>query len=137
MNIEITESTMTPLEYVGLRNRAGLSPKSVEAAKTGIPNSLYSVCVRENGKLIGMGRVIGDGACFFQIVDVAVDPQKQGQGFGKKIMLKIESYLDRAAMKGSYVSMVADEPEFYQKLGYKLTAPGSQGMYKNLFPAKS
>ncbi|WP_373454357.1 hypothetical protein [Cereibacter changlensis] len=27
-----------------------------------------------------MGRLIGDGGCFFQIVDIAVDPSHQGQG---------------------------------------------------------
>ena len=130
MSIEIIESTPSAAEYVKLRDSAGLSRKSIAAAKIGLPNSLFSVSVRDNGRLIGMGRVIGDGACFFEIVDVAVDPRYQGRGFGKEIMLKIDSYLEQATMECSYVSMIADEPEFYQKLGYKLTAPDSQGMYR-------
>ena len=130
MSIEITESIPLAAEYVDLRVSAGLSRKSMEAAKIGLPNSLYSVSVRDNGKLIGMGRVIGDGACFFEIVDIAVDPGYQGQGLGMKIMLKIDAYLEQATVEGSYVSMIADEPGFYEKLGYKLTAPDSQGMYR-------
>jgi len=137
MNIDIIESIPSPAEYVDLRERAGLSAKSVAAAKVGLPNSLYAVSIRANAKLVGMGRVIGDGACFFQIVDITVDPSYQGRGFGKKIMLKIDSYLKQAALEGSYVSMVADKPEFYEKFGYKLTAPNSQGMYKRLKAGKS
>ncbi|MEQ1962699.1 hypothetical protein ABLB69_05885 [Xenorhabdus khoisanae] len=40
-------------------------------------NSLLAICLRDQGKLIGMGRVIGDGACFFHIVDIMVDPDYQ------------------------------------------------------------
>jgi ribosomal protein S18 acetylase RimI-like enzyme len=134
MSVEIIESIPSAEDYVILRERAGLSSKSVEAAKVGLPNSLYAVTVYDTGNLIGMGRVIGDGACFFEIVDLAVDPDYQGHGLGKQIMLKMESYLQTTAMEGSYVSMVADRPEFYKKFGYKLTAPEAQGMYKRLKP---
>ena len=133
MSIEITESTPLAAEYVYLRERAGLSGKSIAAAEIGLPNSLYAVAVRNHGELIGMGRVIGDGACFFEVVDIAVDPDYQGRGLGRAIMSKIDSFLEQAALEGSYVSMIADEPGFYEKLGYKLTAPESQGMFK-IFP---
>ena len=132
MSIEITSTTPSPSEYVALRVAAGLSAKSVAAAEIGLPNSLYAVCVRADGQLIGMGRVVGDGACFFEIVDIAVDPAYQGRGLGKRIMQHIDQFLQGAVMDGSYVSMIADEPQFYEKLGYKLTAPASQGMYKPL-----
>jgi hypothetical protein len=35
-----------------------------EAAKDALPNSLYGVVVAHEGKTIGMGRVVGDGAIF-------------------------------------------------------------------------
>lgn len=127
--MEIIESAPSAEDYLELRNKAGLSAKSIEAAKIGLPNSLYAVQFRIDGNLIAMGRVIGDGACFFEIVDIAVNPEHQGKGLGKAVMRHIEKYLERASYKGSYVSMIADEPAFYEKLGYKLTAP-AQGMYK-------
>lgn len=36
--------------------------------------------IEQGNRAVGMGRVIGDGGCFFQIVDIAVDPADQGQG---------------------------------------------------------
>ena len=132
MKIVVIESTPTPEDYIELRIRSGLSQKSIQAAKKGLPNSLYAVHFKYIDQTVAMGRVIGDGACFFEIVDIAVDPNFQGQGLGKRIMSYIENYLDNAAMVGSYVSMIADKPEFYKKLGYKLTSPDAQGMYKRL-----
>ncbi len=130
MSIMIFEAIPSPEEYTNLRKVAGLSLKSIEAAKIGLANSLYTIVIRDGKRLIGMGRVIGDGACFFEIVDIAVDPEYQGHGFGKKIMLKIEKYLENSVMEGSYVSMIADKPDFYKKLNYKLTSPEAYGMYK-------
>lgn len=130
MNYQIEERAPSPEEYCQLRIRAGLSPKPHSTAAMGLPNSLYAISLRDEGALIGMGRVVGDGACFFQIVDVAVDPRYQGLGLGKVIMDKIEEYLCSVARGGAFVSLIGDKPEFYEKLGYRHTAPGGYGMYK-------
>ena len=128
--MEIIESVPGVQEYVDLRVKAGLSAKSLEAAGIGLPNSLYAVQFRLNSELIAMGRVIGDGGCFFQIVDIAVDPLHQGQGLGRRIMAHIEAWLRDNTSEGAYVSLIGDQPGFYEKLGYKLTAPEAYGMYK-------
>ncbi|WP_417431505.1 GNAT family N-acetyltransferase [Kiloniella sp.] len=106
----------------------------MEAAKIGLPNSLYGVSVRDGEKLIAMGRVVGDGACNFEIVDVAVNPNYQGQGLGRKVVEHIDNYLSSVVLVGSYVSMIADESVFYEKLGYKLVSPASYGMTKKFKP---
>ncbi|KZN39717.1 GNAT family N-acetyltransferase [Pseudoalteromonas luteoviolacea] len=131
MTHKIENLVPTPQEYCEMRLKAGLSGKSLEAAQIGLKNSLYGVSIRnENNELIAMGRVVGDGACNFEIVDVAVDPAFQGAGLGRKVMESIDNYLESAVFEGSYVSMIADEPVFYEKLGYRLVAPKSQGMTK-------
>ena len=66
-------------EYRRLREVAGLSPKSDAAAATALPNSWAAALVRTaDGTAVGMGRVIGDGGCFFQVVDIAVRPSTSG-----------------------------------------------------------
>ncbi|WP_255229432.1 GNAT family N-acetyltransferase [Pseudoalteromonas sp. HM-SA03] len=77
-----------------------------------------------------MGRVVGDGGCNFEVVDVAVNPLYQGQGLGRTVMEYIDGYIAENVLPGSYVSMIAGEPAFYEKLGYRLVSPGSQGMTK-------
>ncbi|GLR03492.1 N-acetyltransferase [Vibrio hyugaensis] len=136
MTIRYEEHPPSPQEYCEMRVKAGLSPKSLKAAEIGLPNSLYGVSIRDGEVLIAMGRVVGDGACNFEIVDIAVDPSYQGKGLGRKVMEYIDGYLSSAALEGSYVSMIADEPVFYEKLGYRLVAPKSQGMTKKFKPRK-
>ena len=129
MSVEIIEVLPSPQEFCDLRVAAGLSAKSLKAASIALPNSLYGVCIRENNTLIAMGRVVGDGACNFEVVDVAVNPSYQGQGLGRIVMEHIDAYLASVALEGSYVSMIADEPIFYEKLGYRLVAPKSQRIH--------
>lgn len=69
-------------EYRALRKAAGLSEMSEEGATAGLPASWCSVCVRHEGELIGMGRVVGDGGLFLFVVDIAVTPVWQGRGWG-------------------------------------------------------
>lgn len=78
-----------------------------------------------------MGRVIGDGGCFLQIVDIAVRPDYQGQGLGKVIMNELMDYLKRETPADAYVSLIADQPadKLYLKYGFRYTAPDSLGMY--------
>jgi hypothetical protein len=77
MTYEAREEVPTVPVYIDIRLRAGLSRKSVEAATVGLRNSLYSVVVYFGSTPVGIGRVIGDGGCFFEIVDIAVLPEHQ------------------------------------------------------------
>lgn len=64
--VNIEHAPPAAVEYLALRQIAGLSPMSREGAEIGLPRSLFAVCLREADVLIGMGRVIGDGGCFFK-----------------------------------------------------------------------
>lgn len=116
--------------YRHLRTAAGLSAKTVEAASRGLPNSLFAVQVLCTGVPVGMGRVIGDGGSFYQVVDIAVLPAHQGRGLGKQIMGAISDYIAREAPESAYVSLIADGEAYrlYEQFGFALTAPASQGM---------
>ena len=52
--------------YMHLREAAGLSPKSMQAATRGLAGTWYGVHIRDATDTIAMGRIIGDGGCFFQ-----------------------------------------------------------------------
>lgn len=121
-------------DYLRLRVAAGLSPKSEAAARIGLANGCFAVCVRHGAQTIGMGRVIGDGGCFFQIVDIAVAPEHQGRGLGKRIMAALMAWLEAHAEDGAYVSLIADGQarHLYAQFGFVETAPTSVGMARVL-----
>lgn len=121
-------------EYRTLRVAAGLSAMSEEAAAKGLPASWCAVCIRNGSELIGMGRVVGDGGCFFLVVDIAVAPAWQGQGLGKRIMAALTEQLHAHAPVGAMIGLFADGEAYrlYQQFGFRLTAPGAQGMLLRL-----
>lgn len=116
--------------YQQLRLAAGLSPKNTAAAARGLPNSLFAVQIVHGDDVVGMGRVIGDGGCFFQVVDIAVLPAHQGKGLGKLIMREIMQYIVTEVPQSAYVSLIADgqAQELYAQFGFQHTAPASVGM---------
>lgn len=81
-----------------------------------------------------MGRVIGDGGSFFQVVDVAVAPDHQGQGLGTRIMEALMAQLRSEAPATAQVSLLADGTAhgLYERFGFRLTAPASLGMLLQL-----
>ncbi|GAB5451024.1 MAG: GNAT family N-acetyltransferase [Halioglobus sp.] len=119
-----------PQEYCALRVAAGLSPRTEQAAERGLPNTLYATLLRDADRLVAMGRVVGDGGCNFEIVDVAVHPDYQRLGLGTRIMAAISSYLERNAPASAYISLIADHysPALYRKFGFEPVAPNSIGM---------
>ena len=91
---------------------------------------MFSVVVEHERSAVGMGRLIGDGGCFVQVVDIAVDPRFQGHGLGKAIVSALTDYIANSLPPSAYVSLIADVPanKLYEKFGFKETAPKSLGM---------
>ncbi|MCT9843763.1 GNAT family N-acetyltransferase [Leclercia adecarboxylata ATCC 23216 = NBRC 102595] len=127
-NFEFIETHPSAEDFCRLREIAGLSPRNLEAAKKGLPASCYAVHVRHEGIPVGMGRVVGDGALNFEIVDIAVDPNFQGKGLGRAIMEHIMDWLGKNAWDGTYISLVADVPALYEKFGFENVTPACEGM---------
>ncbi|WP_426752319.1 GNAT family N-acetyltransferase [Myxococcus sp. Y35] len=127
---ELFEEVPSIGDYRRLREVAGLSPKSAEAAAAGLPNTHFAVVVKKDGHVVGMGRVIGDGGLFFQVVDIAVEPVHQGRGLGKAIVGRLVEHLKATAPAGAYVSLIADGEahRLYAQFGFQPTAPRSIGM---------
>jgi ribosomal protein S18 acetylase RimI-like enzyme len=127
--VQVVKSVVGVDDFIRLRKISGLSPRPYEAAKRALPNSLFGVQIVVDNHTVGMGRVVGDGWLNFEIVDIAVDPAYQGKGFGRMIMQSIMDYLDSDAPQGAYITLMADVPELYEKFGFKLSRPKSEGMY--------
>ena len=73
-----------------------------------------------------MGRIVGDGAINFDIVDVAVDPAHQGKGLGRLVMEKLVAWLDANAFDGAYVTLVADAGTV-REVRLRKRSPGERG----------
>lgn len=118
MNSEITVAQELPTvdEYCGLRVDAGLSAMDPVAAVDALPRSLHAVTIRRDGRLIAMGRVVGDGL-HVQVCDIAVQPEFQGQGLSRIVMENIMGFIDTLPTS-TIVNLFADIDWLYQKFGF-------------------
>ena len=118
-------------DYLRLRTEAGLSPKTEEQARAALPGS-WAAChvVTDDGEVVGMGRLLGDGGWYFHVVDMAVLPDHQRQGLGEAMLSALLDRVREAAPPGAYVSLLADPPgrHLYERHGFHDTASESVGM---------
>lgn len=121
-----------PERFVELRQAVDIPPRSVGAAREGLPESVYGVSVTHDpsGETVGMARIVGDGATVFHLCDMIVHPDHQQRGLGTAMMDALDAYLDANAPEGAYVNLLADVDGFYEQWGFEETQPLSKGMYR-------
>lgn len=117
-------------DYIRLRHVGGLSTFSREAAEIGLKGTLFAITVQCDNRTVGMGRLVGDGGCFFTIVDIVVEPDHQGRGLGKRIMSELMDHIKTQIPKSAWINLFADVPanKLYEKFGFEETAPRTVGM---------
>ncbi|MDN5006975.1 GNAT family N-acetyltransferase [Enterobacter hormaechei] len=124
----LVDTVPPPEDFYRLRVISGLTPRPFELVKRALSRSCYGVHITYQGRVVGMGRIVGDGVMNFEIVDIAVDPKFQGKGLGRAIMQNIIGWFEKNVDAGAYISLVADVPQLYTKFGFEYVRPKGEGM---------
>lgn len=134
VDIRIEYNTLTVEDYQSIRSTTDWDVLEGTIVEKAISNDFFSICIYDKDRLIGIGRVIGDGAIYFYIQDVIVLPKYQKYGIGKLIMENIEEYLLNVTSNNSVVGLMAAEgvSQFYKKFGYKTRSKNKPGMCKKI-----
>ncbi len=123
----ISFASPTPDEYIALRAAAGLAAKTPEAAELGLRGSWFGVTARKGGEAVGMGRLVGDGGLHFLVCDLAVHPEHQGQGLGKRIIAALVEHLEQNALRSAFALAVTDEDRqgLFREFGFERSVEAS------------
>lgn len=129
MKIRYISKAPTVQEFNYLTNSVGWGIRDESIVKEALNNTLYSICVYDEKKLIGYGRIIGDKTIFLYIHDVIVIPEYQskkiGTGIITKLLLKIEEYKKVNPNIRTYLGAAKGREEFYKKFGF-ITRPNEE-----------
>ena len=119
-SLQLNYQKPTVKEFGDIRSSANWDNPDDSNLEKSIQNTLHWVCARSNQKLVGIGRVIGDGAMYFYIQDVIVEPLYQGQGIGRLLMENIETFLSQHCPKHATIGLFAAQGKetFYSKYRY-------------------
>ena len=103
-------------ELSAMYRAAPLGDKKPEALRTVFTNSMFKCFVYEDGRLVGAGRALADGADCSYICDIALLPSHQGTGLGKAIVGHLVER-SRGHKKIILYAVPGKEP-FYAKFGF-------------------
>lgn len=128
LQIELVDNTLTAEEFIRLKVATGFMDRPLKQVERALENSLFNVSAIYEGKVIGMGRLVGDGAMYWYLQEIIVHPEYQGKGIGRKIVNRLIDHIKSASMPGTGVEVgltaVKGKEPFYEKLGFSLGASG-------------
>jgi GNAT superfamily N-acetyltransferase/catechol 2,3-dioxygenase-like lactoylglutathione lyase family enzyme len=130
--VQLVERLPTVAEYETLVRAVGWAKlTNLEAATAALQHSLYSVVAVEGDRVIGMARLVGDGAMVYYVQDVAVLPDRQRQGIGSALVAAVMEYFRRATPRQSSIALFTGRnlAGFYERHGLEGADTSLYGMY--------
>ena len=121
------------LDYINLRVNSGMgNKKSIERVNIALKNSLFTISLYDEKKLIRMGRIIGDGGISYAVTDIMVDKEYQGKGYGKLIMKEIDNYFSENTDEDCYIILIANllADSLYSKFSFEYLPDSKCGMLR-------
>ncbi|MDF2511592.1 MAG: GCN5-related N-acetyltransferase [Herbinix sp.] len=133
MSIQLVYEPPTAQNYVSLRLRSGMGNKDLKRSQIALENSLFTVSLYDNEKLIGFGRIVGDGGITYVVSDIMVDEEYQRKGFAEQIMNAIDGYFDENTYEDSYICLIANHPAdlLYHKHRFEYLPENKCGMLRD------
>ncbi len=121
--IKFSEDRLSVAEYLELREAVGWKRLSDRQAELALENCIYQISaydIDENNKrrLIGMGRIVGDGAVICYIQDLIVLPEYHGRGVGSVLMDHLKDYVASLSAQGEQMMLAL------------MCAKGREGFYE-------
>lgn len=120
--IKYIERTPSADEFNYLTNSVGWGTREKNIIEEALKNTLYSLCVYDDTKLIGYGRIIGDKTIFLYIQDIMVIPEYQNKHIGTGIMSnllnQIKEYKKINPHIRTYLGASKGRESFYEKFGF-------------------
>lgn len=120
-------------DYISLRIRSGMGNKDLERSRKAIENSLFTVSIYDENKLIGFGRIVGDQGITYVVSDIMVDKSYQRSGYGDQIMKELNHYFEENTFEDSYICLIANAPadKLYHKYQFEYLPSNKCGMLRN------
>ena len=132
MDIKL-EYTISTNEFLEVVESVGWKTYSKEQVDKALKNTMYMAKATVDGKIAGIGRVVGDYSIVCMLSDICVKPEFQGKGIGLKIVNELKRLIEDGVKEGEKMQIelvpTAGNEEFYKKAGFKYKPEVVTGMY--------
>lgn len=132
MEIKLEYSISTN-EFLEVVEAVGWKTYSEEQINKALRNTMYMVKATVDGKLAGIGRVVGDFSIVCMLSDICVKPEFQGKEIGLKIVNELKRLIEDGVKEGEKMQIeltpTAGNEAFYERAGFKYKPDIITGMY--------
>ena len=120
--IDYCELKYNETEIISLYENLGWSnyTKDKKSLFKGIKSSLYCRGAYDNGKLVGLIRVIGDGSTIIYIQDILVLDSYQRLGIGTTLIQYVLDKYKSVRQICLTTDLELKQKEFYESVGFKM-----------------
>lgn len=107
-------------ELTSLYDSVGWSAYTTDSARleAAISASLATVTARDDGKLIGLARLVGDGLTIVYLQDILVSPSHQRRGIGRALFQRVFAPYADVRQKVLITDGAKSQRKFYESMGF-------------------
>ena len=125
---ELVDNVLSAEDFIRLKVATGFIDRPLQQVEKALKNGLFNVSAVCDGKVIGMGRLVGDGAMYWYLQEIIVLPEYQGKGIGKSIVKRLIEHIKSEAVSGPKIEIgltaVKGKEPFYEKFGFSVCPTG-------------
>ena len=125
---ELVDNVLSAEDFIRLKAATGFIDRPLKQVEKALKNGLFNVSAVCDGKVIGMGRLVGDGAMYWYLQEIIVLPEYQGKGIGKSIVNRLIERIKSEAVPGTKIEIgltaVKGKEPFYEKFGFSVCPTG-------------
>ena len=129
--MEIRSEILSASQYADLCRSAGWNVPPLSQVQRALEGSLCVYSVWEDGGLVGMVRVCGDGAMCFVLRELVVIPEYRCRGIGTALMARVCEYVDSRLDPGMKACLelqsAVGRESFYVRMGFQRRPSETQG----------
>ena len=122
INYELAENQLSAEDFIRLKVATGFKNRPKEQVEKALENDLLDIVAVVNNSVVGMGRLVGDGALYWYLQEIIVLPEYQRQGIGSGIVNYLLEYIKKNTKEGTFtcVGLTAAEGKesFYERFGF-------------------
>ena len=130
---------ITPDNFAAMRKVCDMSQLDSVLVSRAINGSLFSLSAMNGSRIVGMARIVGDGAFAFNLYDLLVAPAWRRRGIGtmimQEVMRRVAKYRESEEWAVLSLFCAQGKEGFYSRLGFReldggLFGSGMQRIYK-------
>lgn len=120
--LEIKYNELTAEQFIELWETVWGDGPTLEQTKLAMAHTLFRVSVWDGDMIVAMARMNGDMGLNYYIKDVAVRPEYQGKGIGRRLINELMKFINDNGVNGTEIFVelcaVPDKIPFYEKFGF-------------------